>query len=182
MIEYEALILGLETTILLGVQVFDIYGDSQLIINKFNGIYQCKNEILQKYKDILDLLFGPFNFQTIHNVPRSSNGFTDTMASLSSLIPWKPKESRLSIVVQHQDQPTHIHEIPRVNYVDTNPCNLWYSQISDYLSQSIIPSDLSTNSRRSFLQRDNPLLSLVTYGFDGIFLCCLKSKKSICAI
>ncbi|KAH9295248.1 hypothetical protein KI387_038836, partial [Taxus chinensis] len=34
MVEYEALILGLETTVFLGVQILDIYGDSELIIKQ----------------------------------------------------------------------------------------------------------------------------------------------------
>ncbi|KAH9295686.1 hypothetical protein KI387_039274, partial [Taxus chinensis] len=67
--EYEALIMGLQTAIMLSVQILDIYGDSQLVINQIKGIYQCKNEILQKYKTIVEFLLEAFDHYTIQTVP-----------------------------------------------------------------------------------------------------------------
>ncbi|KAH9314943.1 hypothetical protein KI387_023570, partial [Taxus chinensis] len=49
MAEYEALVLGLQNAINLGTHHIDIFGDSELIINQVTGVYQCKNDILQKY-------------------------------------------------------------------------------------------------------------------------------------
>ncbi|KAH9304237.1 hypothetical protein KI387_008641, partial [Taxus chinensis] len=48
--EYEALVLGLQVALHLGVKSINIFGDSQLVVNQVMGIYQCKNEELQKYK------------------------------------------------------------------------------------------------------------------------------------
>ena len=47
-VEYEALVLGLQVALHLGVKSINIFGDSQLVVNQVMGIYQCKNEELQK--------------------------------------------------------------------------------------------------------------------------------------
>ncbi|KAH9331984.1 hypothetical protein KI387_004092, partial [Taxus chinensis] len=49
MAEYEALVLGLQNAINLGTRHINIFGDSELIVNQVTGVYQCKNDILQKY-------------------------------------------------------------------------------------------------------------------------------------
>ncbi|KAH9313408.1 hypothetical protein KI387_044042 [Taxus chinensis] len=60
--EYEALILGLQDAYALDVKSINIFGYSQLlVINQVNGIYQCHNEILQKYKHHLDIIFTTFD-------------------------------------------------------------------------------------------------------------------------
>ena len=54
--EYEALILGLQTIIKLNFKKIKIIGDSQLIVNQILGTCQCHNDILKKYKLIIDKL------------------------------------------------------------------------------------------------------------------------------
>lgn len=81
--EYKALVLGLQVVYALDVKSINIFGDSQLVINQVNGIYQCRNEILQKYKHHVDLLLTTFNCYALQTTPRSTNKFTDTMALLA---------------------------------------------------------------------------------------------------
>ncbi|KAH9320198.1 hypothetical protein KI387_021967, partial [Taxus chinensis] len=87
MAEYEALVLGLQNSINLGARHIELFGDSELIVNQVTGVYQCKNDILQKYRDIVLAQLQSFDNFTIQAIPRTANRFADTMASLASLIP-----------------------------------------------------------------------------------------------
>ncbi|KAH9316783.1 hypothetical protein KI387_044021 [Taxus chinensis] len=97
--EYEALVLGLQVALHLGVKSINIFGDSQLVVNQVMGIYQCKNEELQKYKHYVDSLLTSFTRYSIQTIPRSTNKFVDTMACLASQIPTSPTDSDIFILV-----------------------------------------------------------------------------------
>jgi len=57
MVEYEALILGLQLVRKLGAKRVSIMGDSELIIKQINGEYSVNNPRLGRYRDtILDLI------------------------------------------------------------------------------------------------------------------------------
>ena len=47
--EYEALIIGLELALNMGLDSLTVYGDSQLVINQLLGIYMVKKEELRPY-------------------------------------------------------------------------------------------------------------------------------------
>lgn len=85
-VEYEALILGLRIAKDLKVDRLIIYGDSLLIMNQILDIYHCHNKLLKSYKKLVVNLFKHFKIFKIKSTLRSSNHFTDTMASLGSLI------------------------------------------------------------------------------------------------
>jgi ribonuclease HI len=44
--EYEALIIGLEIALSMGISTLHAYGDSQLIVNQLLGVYTIKNKVL----------------------------------------------------------------------------------------------------------------------------------------
>jgi len=46
MIEYKALVLGLKIAINIGISKLKVYGDSQLVINKINDVYNIKDDKL----------------------------------------------------------------------------------------------------------------------------------------
>jgi ribonuclease HI len=55
--EYEALVLGLKTLKEMGARRMFVHGDFELIINRVKGIYQAKHPRLREYRNIvLDLL------------------------------------------------------------------------------------------------------------------------------
>lgn len=53
-VEYEAVINGMIIAIELKVDEFHIYGDSQVVINKVNDVYQTKDDKLLPYKRMRD--------------------------------------------------------------------------------------------------------------------------------
>lgn len=66
---YEALILGLQDAYALDVKSINILGDSHLVINQVNSIYQFHNEILQQYKNHIDILLTTFDHYALQTTP-----------------------------------------------------------------------------------------------------------------
>lgn len=67
--KYKALILGLNITLELKLEKLLIYEDSQLIVNKILGTYQCHNELLNTYKDLELKLLNIFKSYNIEIAP-----------------------------------------------------------------------------------------------------------------
>jgi ribonuclease HI len=73
MVEYEALVLELETLKEMGAKRIVVHGDSELIINQIKDIYQEKHPRSRAYRNIvLDILeqFPEYNLSVI---PRGKN-------------------------------------------------------------------------------------------------------------
>ena len=54
--EYEACIVGLETTLAIGIKKLRIYGDSSLIINQISKKWKVRSERLAPYQAYLETL------------------------------------------------------------------------------------------------------------------------------
>ncbi|KAH9323722.1 hypothetical protein KI387_018361, partial [Taxus chinensis] len=180
--EYEALVLGLQVALHLGVKSINIFGDSQLVFNQVMGIYQCKNEELQKYKHYVDSLLTSFTCYSIQTIPRSTNKFMDTMACLASQIPAAPTDSDMFVLVQQIFAPSYSAPVVcMINTVSTNSQETWYHQFHNYLTTSVLPPDLSSNSKCSFLKSVSRYVVmgglLYKRGFDGILLRCLTGAE-----
>ena len=52
-VEYEALLLGLETTKDIGIKMLNIKGDSDLVILQLKNKYKCKSDRLKKYRNVI---------------------------------------------------------------------------------------------------------------------------------
>jgi ribonuclease HI len=68
--EYEALIAGLQLAKQIRIRYLQVYVDSLLITNHFNGSYTVKGEKLMKYLEIVKELAGSFDSFSIMQVPR----------------------------------------------------------------------------------------------------------------
>lgn len=86
-VEYEALILGLKLSIEMKYEGINIYRYLLLIINQVKGIYSCNHPHLKLYKAMVEILLEHLKVYDLKVIPRYSNHFADTMASLGSLIP-----------------------------------------------------------------------------------------------
>ncbi|KAH9296930.1 hypothetical protein KI387_028612, partial [Taxus chinensis] len=180
--EYKVLVLGLQAAYALDVKSINIFGDSQLVINQVNGMYQCRNEILQKYKHNVDIILTTFDRYTLQTIPCSTNKFTDTMACLASQIPASLADSKIFVTIQRLHSPSYLpHDVYSIRIDTLYPSDLWYKQYSDYLSLSILPPDLTRNGQRAFLKKVSHYVILggllYKHGFDGILLQCLTSSK-----
>ena len=85
-VEYEACILGLETTLELGIRRMEIFSDSYLVIRQIQGDWKIKDVKLRTYHAYLELLVGRFDDLSYTHLPRAQNQFVDALATLASMI------------------------------------------------------------------------------------------------
>ena len=81
-IEYEALLNGVNLALEWRIIELHIFGDSQLVINQVNNDYQTKDDKLIPYKKLIDLLSNYFTFVTFQQIPRVENKDVDAKATL----------------------------------------------------------------------------------------------------
>ena len=82
--EYEALIAGLQLAKKMKIKYLQVYVDSLLLANHFNGSYAVKGEKLAKYLDIVKKLSLYFETFSILQVPREENAEANALANLAS--------------------------------------------------------------------------------------------------
>ena len=68
--EYEALIMGLQLSRDLQIRDIQVYVDSLLITNHYNGSYAVKGERLALYLQVLKKIAATFDFFECNQVPR----------------------------------------------------------------------------------------------------------------
>ncbi|XP_070019014.1 uncharacterized protein [Nicotiana sylvestris] len=83
-IEYQALILGLEMTVDMKQLQLQVFGDSQLVVNQLLGSYEVKKPELRPYYDYAKKLIGWLGDVTIQHVPKKENKKADVLAALAS--------------------------------------------------------------------------------------------------
>ncbi|XP_074277349.1 uncharacterized protein LOC141600985 [Silene latifolia] len=93
MAEYQALILGLQMAIEIGVRDMDIYGDSELVVNQVLGEYEVKKEDLIPYHQRALQLLNQLDDIHVGHVPRSANKLADALANLAATLAQRGEES-----------------------------------------------------------------------------------------
>ncbi|KAM1242895.1 hypothetical protein ACFX2G_035203 [Malus domestica] len=82
--EYQALIIGLQMAINMGIIALEIFGDSKLIINQLLTEYEVKKDDLIPYFWLATQLLQEFETVTLEHVPRKENQMADALANLAS--------------------------------------------------------------------------------------------------
>ena len=72
-VEYEACILGLETTLELEIRQMEVFGDSNLVLRQIQGHWKTKDVMLRPYHAYLELLVGRFDDLSYTHLPRKQN-------------------------------------------------------------------------------------------------------------
>jgi len=83
-VEYEALILGLNLAIDKGVTHLRLIGDSNLIVSQVLLNFATKNEKMKRYRDLAGSISKSFEMVSIKVVPREENHLADSLAFSSS--------------------------------------------------------------------------------------------------
>src|ERR1051325_1222175 len=84
--EYQALIIGLQMALDLGVVYLEAYGDSKLVINQVNCQYDVKHEDLKPYFIYATQLIGKFESVLLEHIPRLENKRADALANLATAL------------------------------------------------------------------------------------------------
>ncbi|KAH9323479.1 hypothetical protein KI387_018118, partial [Taxus chinensis] len=80
--EYEALIHGLHWARKKGINILQVFGDSELIVNQVKGQHATKNGLLKNYKNRVWDLIEDFKDFNIVSIPRKKNEAADRLAAV----------------------------------------------------------------------------------------------------
>ena len=82
-VEYEALIAGLDLAKATGTESLVVYCDSQVVTSQVNRDYECKNERMKKYLELVKDRVNNLQVKFVQ-IPREENEHTDQLAKAAS--------------------------------------------------------------------------------------------------
>ncbi|KAL0292073.1 UNVERIFIED_CONTAM: hypothetical protein Scaly_2606700 [Sesamum calycinum] len=96
--EYQALIIGLQMALEMGILEMELYGDSKLIINQLLNIYEAKkDDLVPLFRQASHLLKG-FESVTLNHIPRKENRMADSLANLATtLVLYEGETTNISV-------------------------------------------------------------------------------------
>jgi len=175
MAEYQALILGLQMAIRMGIKDLDIYGDSQLVIKQLLEEYEVKKDDLISYYRCASRLLRKLETVKLEHVPRSANKVADALANLVATLALGAEEN-MNVPVCNRWVVAPIDEEfeEDVNAVSAQEVDGedWRQPLIDYLHHGKLPSD---PRHRTEIQRRAPSFlyfngTLYQRSFLGIWL------------
>ncbi|XP_012846872.1 PREDICTED: uncharacterized protein LOC105966841 [Erythranthe guttata] len=145
-VEYQALILGLEMAVDIKQLNLEVYGDSKLVINQILGSYEVKKLDLLPYVDYAKRPIGYLGDVTIEHVPRKDNNQADALAKLASTLAMPEDGARIPIFKRWVVPPIFEHEEieedeTRVVYVFEIEKEDWRQSFVYYLKYEKLPND-----------------------------------------
>jgi len=85
-VEYQALSLGLQMAIEMGIIDLNIYGDTLLVINQLHDEYEVRKEDLVLYHKQALRLLNKLGIVKLEHVPRNANKMAASLASLTATL------------------------------------------------------------------------------------------------
>ncbi|GKU96885.1 hypothetical protein SLEP1_g10067 [Rubroshorea leprosula] len=142
MVEYEALLLGLQLTTELKVEAIQIYSDSQLVVNQVNSICEVVDPVMIKYATLVAELKSKFQKFNLSKIPRAENEQADSFSKFAS----DGNQSFRSAFVEILDEPSFLK--PRMMEVSTDPStSSWTDPIISFLRDGTVPADKQEEMR-----------------------------------
>ena len=136
--EYEALIAGLTLAHQMGLEIVQVLGDSQQIINQLQGEYQGKYYNMIQYLGVAQQLIKKFKSCKITQIPREQNSQADVLANLGSAL---ETNSQMSIPLLVLQWPATLEELPSEEVSAVEEGETWMTPLIWYLENDIIPED-----------------------------------------
>jgi ribonuclease HI len=182
--EYEALIAGLQLAKDMEIKYIQVFVDSLLLTNHFNGSYAAKSEKLIKYLEILKKLSLYFEVFSITQVPREENAEADALANLASSLKI-PEGTKIPIT--HVFTPAIDEQlIGGISGAEgmqlDNPTDFeesWMYPIMNYIQKDEIPKDENPRTFRTKVTQYTILNNkLYRKSLAGPYLRCLGSREA----
>ena len=120
-VEYEACILGLKTTLELGIRQMEVFGDSHLVLRQIQGEWKTRDVKLRPYHAYLELLVGRFDDLRYTHLPRSQNMFANALATLASMIDIPTDTVVRPLLIKSRSVPTYSCLIDEAKFDDGLP-------------------------------------------------------------
>ncbi|XP_074290818.1 uncharacterized protein LOC141617523 [Silene latifolia] len=185
MAEYQALILGLQMAIEIGVRDMDIYGDSKLVVNQVLGEYEVKKEDLIPYHQQVLQLLNQLDDIHVGHVPRSANKLADALANLAATLALGAEESmqvpvcnRWAVSLLEGEENVDTTNMICVHTADEDD---WRQPIIDFLDHQKLPDDPRHKVK---IRRRAPKFihykgTLYKRSFSGQWLRCLSKDEAV---
>ncbi|XP_034229479.1 uncharacterized protein LOC117638438 [Prunus dulcis] len=174
--EYEALIIGLEMLVELGVQSVEILGDSMLVLKQIAGEYKCLNPSLAVYLVAARNLLTEFREATWEHIPREENFAANELAQMASGIQMPEDCVQRIIKIGRKSLPS---VLTRGMEIEVNSALItkddWREPIMTYLQYPTLPSE-----KRVRIMATNYLMwneDLVRKSKDEVLLRCLGKTE-----
>ncbi|XP_034197665.1 uncharacterized protein LOC117613128 [Prunus dulcis] len=174
--EYEALIIGLEMLVELGIQSVEILGDSMLVLKQIAGEYKCLNPSLAVYLVAARNLLTEFREATWEYIPREENFAANELAQVASGIQMPGDCVQRIIKIGRKSLPS---VLTRGMEIEVNSALItkddWREPIMTYLQYPILPSE-----KRVRIMATNYLMwneDLVRKSKDEVLLRCLGKTE-----
>ncbi|KAM2959948.1 hypothetical protein FF1_029703 [Malus domestica] len=142
--EYQALIIGLQMAINMGIIALEIFGDSKLIINQLLTEYEVKKDDLIPYFRLATQLLQEFETVTLEHVPRKENQMADALGNLASSMTLGEDEAADVTVCQRWVIPLVTEMLlDDTNVISVLPVDVkeWRQPLIDYLEHGKLPDD-----------------------------------------
>ncbi|XP_050918472.1 uncharacterized protein LOC127135889 [Lathyrus oleraceus] len=105
--EYEACILGIETTIDLRIKILEVYGDSALVIYQVKDEWETRDAKLIPHRAHVVKLIEYFDDTTFHHNPRVENQVADALKTLASMYQVMFHNETLIIRIERREEPDY---------------------------------------------------------------------------
>lgn len=135
--EYEALILGLQSTISMGTSRLRVNSDSQLVVNQVCGHYQTKDAKKVAYLNVVEQLKALLTYFKIKQVPRDYVIRVDLLANLGAMAEFTC-DRQIVVTILRQ---SILHEIDQPQEIFSVQANDWRTPIRLYMQNYELPPD-----------------------------------------
>ncbi|KAM2197358.1 hypothetical protein ACFX1Q_000770 [Malus domestica] len=143
--KYQALNIGLQMAINMGITALEVFGDSKLIINQLLTEYEVRKDDLVPYFRLATQLLQKFETVTLEHVPRKENQMADALANLASSMTLGEEETANVPICQIWVIPLATEMLlDDTNVISVFPVDVeeWRHPLIDYLQHGKLPDDL----------------------------------------
>ncbi|PIN12270.1 Ribonuclease H [Handroanthus impetiginosus] len=188
-VEYQALILGLEMAIDIKQLQLKVYGDSKLVISQLLGTYEVKKPKLLLYFNYAKRLIGWLGDVEIELIPRVENKQAYALAKLISTLAVLEKKTHVTICKSwvvppifqnknYEEKENHIVEVFEIEKKDWHQSQHLIDFILFNILLGAVSSDVWRRATRFIYYKE----TLYRCSFNGVFLRCLGDDETIQAM
>ena len=180
-VEYQALIAGLQMALDMKISYLEVYGDSKLVIIQLLTHYEVKHEGLIPYFQMATRLIEKFDGVSLEHIPRNENRMVDALANLATTLALSEGEkANVPIcnrwVLSCMEEYASAKNAISISILEDED---WRQPLIDYLKHGKLLEDPhhKTEVRRKAPRFIHYKGTLYRRSFDGLFLRCLGKEE-----
>jgi len=143
--EYQALILGLQMALEMGIKDLDVYGGSQLVINQLLEEYEVMKKDLVSYHTHACQILERLDIVKLQHILRSANKMADVLENLVATLALGVKEDMaIPFCGKWVVTPLEVEATQEINAISVYEVQKedWHQPLIDYLRHGRLPNDV----------------------------------------